>query len=149
MATADVVEDAEMKEAGHHCSLPLEQRSSSLGSLGDQLDAVTLVAKFGKERITLAELDAGLTVGQVKEMLQDVTRILPKRQKLVGLVAQQGGAKGVHDDLPLSGLKVKSKKTTEVSTITTHQFILMGTPEEEIFVDPSERDDLPDVTTAG
>jgi ubiquitin-like domain-containing CTD phosphatase 1 len=97
-------------------------------------------------------------------MLQEKTRILPKRQKLVGLVALQGGAKGVTDDLPLSGLKCKqqpavttaatsnSKNSTalvpaSVTTISvvTHQFILMGTPEEAIFIDPSDRDDLPDV----
>ena len=115
MARAEV-EDAEMKEA-HECGHgpSLEQRSSSLGSLGDRMGSVTLVAKFGKERITLAELDAQLTVGQVKVLLQEQTRILPKRQKLVGLIAQQGGAKGVHDDLPLSELKVKgssNEKTT-------------------------------------
>ena len=33
-------------------------------------------------------------------------------------------------------------KDTLVSLIS-HEFILMGTPEEEIFVDPSERMDLP------
>lgn len=126
----------------------VEQRSSSsIGSLGDRFEAaVTLVAKFGKERITLDDLDASVTVGEVKEMLQEQTRILPKRQKLVGLVALQGGAKGVHDNLPLSGLKVKGgSKKAAPGEATMHQFILMGTPEEEIFVDPSDRDDLPDV----
>jgi ubiquitin-like domain-containing CTD phosphatase 1 len=100
-------------------------------------------------------------------MLQEKTRILPKRQKLVGLVALQGGAKGVTDDLPLSGLKYKQAPASaaaaaiknnnnnnntaltvpSVTTLTTvtHQFILMGTPEEAIFIDPSDRDDLPDV----
>ena len=138
------------EDAGQQSSAP-----SSIGSLGDRFEAsVTLVAKFGKDRrITLDDLDASVTVGEVKEMLQQETRILPKRQKLVGLVALHGGAKGVHDDLPLSGLKVKGgggngkKQDGEAaaSNTTTHQFILMGTPEEEIFVDPSERDDLPDV----
>jgi ubiquitin-like domain-containing CTD phosphatase 1 len=100
-------------------------------------------------------------------MLQEKTRILPKRQKLVGLVALNGGAKGVTDDLPLSGLKCKQAAASAataaknnntsssgstaltVPTVTTmavtHQFILMGTPEEAIFIDPSDRDDLPDV----
>ena len=111
---------------------------------------VTLVAKFGKERvITLDNLDGNATtIGQVKQLLQFQTNILPKRQKLVGLVALQGGARGVHDDLLLSGLKVKNNNNNNNNNATTvikHQFILMGTPEQDIFVDPSERDDLPDV----
>jgi ubiquitin-like domain-containing CTD phosphatase 1 len=107
----------------------------------------TLVAKFGKERITLDKLDASTTIGQVKELLQEETFVLPKRQKLVGLIASEGGAKGVHDDLPISELKVKDKAKSDDSSPNeiVHQFILMGTPEERIFVDPSERDDLPDV----
>jgi hypothetical protein len=99
---------------------------------------VTLIAKFNKERITLDGLSESMTVGQVKDMLQERTRILPKRQKLVGLLAEKGGAKGVTDELRLSELKVKKSNI---------QFILMGTPEDEIFVDPSDRDDLPDVGT--
>ena len=126
------------------CSSSSSSLLLSLSSLDDQLQAVvvvTLVAKFGKERITLENLDAQTTtIGHVKGLLHQQTRVLPKRQKLVGLVALQGGAKGVHDDLPLSELKSKNNKST-----ITHQFILMGTPEEAIFVDPSERDDLPDV----
>lgn len=113
---------------------------------------VTLVARFGKEKITLSDVSGTTTIGRVKEMLHAHTRVLPKRQKLVGLVAVQGGTKGVHDDLPLSGLKAKgnNSKTTGTNGMTrietVHQFILMGTPEEEIFVDPSDRDDLPDVS---
>lgn len=137
------------------------ERKSSLGSLPDrvqeqaQIDVtttsnsnrITLVAKFGKEKITLADVDDDITIGRVKELLQERTRVLPKRQKLVGLVAVQGGAKGVNDDLPLSGLKIKGKSATAGTTVdVVHQFILMGTPEEEIFIDPSDRDDLPDVS---
>lgn len=133
-----------------HGAATMEHKSSngSLGSLSDQMEetlhiSFTLVAKFGKERITLTQLSANTTIAQVKDLLEEETRILPKRQKLVGLLANAGGAKGVHDELPLSGLKVKGKSdgTNEI----VHQFILMGTPEEGIFVDPSERDDLPDV----
>jgi hypothetical protein len=127
-------------------SLPERVREAHLTPPNSRL---TLIAKFGKERITLASLGVETTIGRVKELLQEQTRILPKRQKLVGLVAVQGGAKGVTDDLPLSGLKIKGggKTTNGCSNGTTvHQFILMGTPEEEIFVDPSDRDDLPDVS---
>lgn len=143
------------------------ERKSSLGSLPDRVQnqarvdinnnnsrrVVTLVAKFGKDKITLDGVDEDTTIGTVKEMLQERTRVLPKRQKLVGLVAVKGGAKGVVDDLPISGLKVKGKSgssgangtMTTTTNETVYQFILMGTPEEEIFVDPSEKDDLPDV----
>ena len=126
------------------------ERKSSMGSLPDRVqdqahvtNRVTLIAKFGKDKITLPDVDDDTTIGRVKEMLQERTRVLPKRQKLVGLVAVKGGAKGVNDDLPISGLKVKGKSNG--TTETVHQFILMGTPEEEIFVDPSDRNDLPDV----
>jgi ubiquitin-like domain-containing CTD phosphatase 1 len=100
---------------------------------------VTLIAKFAKERIALEELDGSTTIGQVKDILWARTKVLPKRQKLVGLVAISGGSKGVHDDLPLSDLKSKGKAKQQF------EFILMGTPEEDIFVDPGDRDDLPEV----
>ena len=113
----------------------------------EEAGGTTLVAKYAKERITLENLSCDTTIGIVKTLLQEQTRILPKRQKLIGLVAQHGGAKGVTDDLPLSGLKPKSNKVGVNSTggNIVHEFILMGTPEDEIFVDPGDRDDLPDV----
>jgi ubiquitin-like domain-containing CTD phosphatase 1 len=117
-------------------------------SLALATPTLTLIAKFGKERITLEDLSAETRIGEVKEMLQEITNILSKRQKLVGLVAQKGGAKGIHDDLLLKELKVKGKSSSvenDAPMSITHQFILMGTPEEKIFVDPSLRDDLPDV----
>lgn len=104
---------------------------------------VTLIAKFGKDRLTLDGLPESTTIFQVKEMLHEETRVLPKRQKLVGLIAENGGTKGVNDNLRLSELKIKGKVGAD--RIVTHQFILMGTPEEHIFVDPHQRDDLPDV----
>jgi ubiquitin-like domain-containing CTD phosphatase 1 len=120
--------------------------NTNTNDIGDG-KSYTLVAKYGKAKLTLDDLAGDTTVGEIKDMIKDETHILPKRQKLVGLVAVKGGAKGVTDDLPLSELKVKGKTTTEESgmEVITLQFILMGTPEEEIFVDPHERDDLPDV----
>ena len=97
--------------------------------------AITLVAKYNGEQIELT-LHPMTTILEVKEMLQEKTNILVKRQKLLGLVAREGGAKGVVDSLTLDGLLAKSDK---------HNFILMGTPELHIFVDPADRDDLPDV----
>ncbi len=103
---------------------------------------VTLVAKWGKERITLSHLTPDVTIGQVKDMFRERTGVLPIRQKFIGLAVANGGK--LDDNTTLSNLKTKgSKEGTSLSI--EHQFILMGTPEEKIFVDPSEKDDLPDV----
>lgn len=107
------------------------------------VETVTMVAKFGKDKITLEKLESVTTIAQVKEMLATKTGVLPKRQKLIGLVSKKNGVK-VDDTFLLGDLKVKGKKSND-DGIIVHQFILMGTPEEHIFVDPSDRDDLPDV----
>ena len=104
---------------------------------------VTMVAKFGKEKITLSDLSSTSTIGDVKTMLQSHTAILPKRQKLIGLKKNKGspGGAAVDDDTSLADLKVKGSKGSEI----VHQFILMGTPEENIFIDPHLKEDLPDI----
>ena len=102
---------------------------------------LTMIAKYGKTKIELPGLSATtMNVGQVKELLREKTGILPKRQKLIGLRGAHGAAVG--DDTPLSDLKVKGSAG---GAGAVHQFILMGTPEEDIFVDPSEKAGLPDV----
>mmetsp|Transcript_24791 Transcript_24791/g.36052 ORF Transcript_24791/g.36052 Transcript_24791/m.36052 type:complete len:179 (+) Transcript_24791:142-678(+) len=124
-----------------------------------QQPSVTLVAKWGKERIELSSLSPSTTIGEVKTMLTERTGVLPKRQKLIGLTvkpqasvastASANGAKGsLSDCVALSDLKVKPQKKSSSSSsfvVISHQFILMGTPEEKIFVDPDEKDDLPEV----
>jgi ubiquitin-like domain-containing CTD phosphatase 1 len=80
--------------------------------------------------------------------LTEKTGVLQIRQKLIGLVATKGGSKAVNDDTLLVDLKVKNgKKSLDpgVPDAVVHEFILMGTPEHEIFIDPSNKDDLPDV----
>lgn len=99
---------------------------------------ITLVAKFGKLQHILENLDPSTTVAEVKEMLSERTRVLPKRQKLIGLSAASGGK--MTDETTLSNLKTTKRKSSGALN-----FILMGTPEAEIPVDRSERDDLPDV----
>jgi ubiquitin-like domain-containing CTD phosphatase 1 len=137
----------------------------------------TLIAKYGKQVLTFDDLSGDVTIGEVKLMIENETRILSKRQKLVGLQVVSTTTKGgglVSDDVQLYELKVKptksdpntrsklnNKSTTTASapsTATTtsdsgtstvetdnsmeiiiHQFILMGTPEEAIFVDPAQR----------
>jgi ubiquitin-like domain-containing CTD phosphatase 1 len=121
----------------------------------------SLVAKFGKDRIILTDLPASTTtIKELKDMLQVQTRVLPMRQKLIGLnldkknnnnAAVAAGAKRkVTDDTTLMELKPKPM-TSKSNTISLpegalyFECILMGTPEDAIFVDPAKRDDLPDV----
>lgn len=105
---------------------------------------ITLIAKYGKQKFVLDDLIKDTTILEVKLMLQEKTRILPKRQKLVGLTAKEGGAKGVHDDLQIDFLKAKGKSKGDDGQVT-HQFILMGTPEDDIFVDPKDNPNIPDI----
>lgn len=101
---------------------------------------VTMIAKYGKEKIELSCLPStSTTIGEVKELLQDITGILAKRQKLIGL--KKRNAEVVDNDTILCDLKVKAKPG--VSSFVVHEFILMGTPEDKIFIDPSEKADLP------
>ena len=102
---------------------------------------ITLVAKQGKTQHVLENLSKSTTVMEVKQMLSDITRILPKRQKLIGLASTSGK---IADDMPLSMLKAKTTKIPGVHRIGL-SFILMGTPEENILIDPIDRDDLPEV----
>merc|ERR1719410_485055 len=69
-------------------------------------------------------------------MLTEETNILPKRQKLIGLVIQSG--EKAQDINSIQDLKFKKIKPMQ-------EFILMGTSEKEIFIDPTDKDDLPDV----
>ncbi|KAL3827545.1 hypothetical protein ACHAXA_002042 [Cyclostephanos tholiformis] len=109
---------------------------------------VTMIAKYGKQKFELTCLPSMSTnVGHVKEMLHEKTGILPKRQKLIGLKKDVDSSLSsvVDDDTMLSDLKVKGATSAESSAVVVHQFILMGTPEDQIFVDPSEKADLPSI----
>jgi ubiquitin-like domain-containing CTD phosphatase 1 len=117
--------------------------------------AVTLIAKWGKEKIELTDLPPTTNIAQVKDMLSEKTNVLPKRQKLIGLATLTKGTK-VTDELFLSELKPKSKAMTKTKTADDgmivlqsikHNFILMGTAEKDIFVDPMDQDQdlLPEV----
>jgi hypothetical protein len=116
------------------------------GVLENQEQKITLVAKFGKERITLEDVTKETTIGQVKDLLSEQTGVLPKRQKLIGLTVNAGGSsKVIGDNVVLADLKVKPGKKSDPADGIVHHFLMMGTPEENIFVDPSDKDDLPDV----
>ena len=102
----------------------------------------TMIAKYGKQKIEILNLPAtSTTLGAVKEILHEKTGILPKRQKLVGLKSNGRSSSTLTDDILLSDLKAKGGGGTSV----VHQFILMGTPEEQIFVDPFDKAGLPDI----
>ena len=92
---------------------------------------ITLVAKWAKERIVVEDLNPETTIGAVKEMIKERTNILPKRQKLVGLVVNKsaaGGSTALTDQVMLSDLKVKKLKgkTNGLnSDAIVHEFILV------------------------
>ena len=109
---------------------------------------VTLIAKWGKEKIELTDLPPTINIGQVKDMISEKTNVLPKRQKLIGLVTLTKAK--VTDEVLLSELKPKSKamtKTADDGSIVSvkYNFILMGTAERDIFVDPEDCGNLPEV----
>jgi len=109
---------------------------------------VTLIAKWGKEKIELNNLSPTITIAQVKDMLREKTNVLPKRQKLIGLVTLTKAK--ITDETELESLKPKSKAMTEIAAdgsilSVKHNFILMGTAEKDIFVDPQDHDNLPEV----
>ncbi|CAJ1906175.1 unnamed protein product [Cylindrotheca closterium] len=104
---------------------------------------ITLIAKWGKERVVLENLDGETTVGAVKDLLAQRTGVLSKRQKLIGLKPKSSK---LNDGVVLKDLKVKNaNKKADTDNVVSHEFIMMGTKEENIFVDPNDKDDLPDV----
>ena len=106
---------------------------------------VTLLAKWGKEKIELANLAPATTIAQIKDSISEKTNVLPKRQKLIGLTTLS--KQKVTDDVFLSELKPKSTPKINQDGVleVKHTFILMGTPEEQIFVDPDDVVGLPEV----
>jgi len=112
---------------------------------GDLPLSITLVAKWGKEQIELSNLSPTTNISQVKDTIREKTNVLPKRQKLIGLTTKSKAK--ITDGVTLSELKPKPNAVSERdgSIHITFNFILMGTPEEEIFVDPDDHDDLPKV----
>jgi ubiquitin-like domain-containing CTD phosphatase 1 len=108
--------------------------------------SISLSAKWGKERIEIFGLKPETKICAVKDILFDKTSVLPTRQKLIGLITND--KRRVTDDVSLSDLKVKPSNLITKGDGTLeikHSFILMGTPEEQIFVDPSAHNDLPEV----
>ena len=113
--------------------------ANTVEAAATSLPTVTLVAKYGKEKIELASLPPSTSILEVKELLRQKTGILPMRQKMIGLKVSSG-ASSVADETRLGELKVRKGGDSNANVV--HQFILMGTPEEAIFVDPSDKGEI-------
>jgi len=105
------------------------------------ISAVHLVATWSKERIELTDLHPAMTIGQVKEQLYTMTRILAARQKWIGLSSTDLNKSGLTDDMILSEIKskrpdIKIDPLHPQNRSISHCFILMGTPEEQMLIDP-------------
>jgi len=94
------------------------------------VEMVQLSAKWNGTTFKLT-LPVTCTVGQLKLRMSELTNVLEKRQKLVGLVK----GKLPNDDDCLGLLNLGPDKS----------FIMMGTPEKDIVKDPAEVD-VPDVS---
>ena len=90
---------------------------------------VHLVAKWNKQEIDLC-VDESLTVFDLKRVLESETTVPPERQRVVGLKAAQGK---VSDERFLRELVLK---------LPVHKFILMGTPQDQLLVEPEHRPEV-------
>jgi hypothetical protein len=91
---------------------------------------IKLACKWGSQKIDL-EVPVCSTVGRVREMLQEHTRVPSKRQKLVGL----GKRANPDDSLLLDNLQLKNP----------HSFMMIGAPDEFMMLEASQIDDMPEV----
>mmetsp|Transcript_10517 Transcript_10517/g.15836 ORF Transcript_10517/g.15836 Transcript_10517/m.15836 type:complete len:481 (-) Transcript_10517:262-1704(-) len=123
----------------------------------------TLTAKYGKQTITIPDLPSHTTtIATVKNMIMEKTNILPKRQKFIGLTLKKDATvisstndgnndniakrrcKMIQDEHTLDQIAIKKpndctkNETTGEILHAHHAFILMGTPETEIFIDPDD-----------
>lgn len=112
----------------------------------------TLTAKYGKQTIKIPDLPShSTTIATVKKFILEQTNILPERQKFIGLSLSKAAStnntdakrrKVIQDDVTLDKLEVKKPQKDTLKNDqneiihTYHSFILMGTPESEIFIDP-------------
>ena len=74
-------------------------------------------------------------VADLKAAITDETRVPAKRKKLIGLV------KGA---LPPDESKLAELVGPRGEKPPT-KFLLMGTPDDKLFIDPKDRDDLPEI----
>jgi ubiquitin-like domain-containing CTD phosphatase 1 len=147
MADAEVVDD----ELAQAIAMSLEQATDEEGggaaadapaeadgaaAAADAADAapaaappLDLVFSFNKAKISIQVPAEGATVGDVKLELEDLTGVLAKRQKIVGMMHK---GRMASDEMPLTDVRLGKK------------LMLIGTAEKNIIVEP-DPEDLPDV----
>ena len=89
---------------------------------------------FQGQKLTLRVKRDGV-VADLKAAITDETQVPAKRQKLIGLV------KGA---LPPDESKLAELVGPRGEKPPT-KFLLMGTPDDKLFIDPKDRDDLPEI----
>ena len=97
-------------------------------------DALEFNTTFQGQKLVLRVKRDGV-VADLKAAITDETRVPAKRQKLIGLV------KGA---LPPDESKLAELVGPRGEKPPT-KFLLMGTPDDKLFIDPKDRDDLPEI----
>ncbi|EKX46899.1 hypothetical protein GUITHDRAFT_107254 [Guillardia theta CCMP2712] len=87
-----------------------------------------LIAKWNGKKYDL-DVHKEYTVGQVRKMLQMLTCVQPKRQKIIGL----GKKSNLEDDVTLESLQLKNP----------HSFMMVGCADEDVMLDQSQIDAMP------
>ncbi|CEM01776.1 unnamed protein product [Vitrella brassicaformis CCMP3155] len=122
------------KEADSSCS------ASCVGAESEHGESdVVIIAKWGSREVELSFTPTDFetfTVSDLKGKISEELTIPMDRQKLLGVTNCNG--KAPQDGDLLSSLSFK-KTSPKLS------FMLMGTPLAQTFIDPSKRDDLPEV----
>ena len=97
-------------------------------------DALEFNTTFQGQKLVLRVKRDGV-VADLKAAITDETQVPAKRQKLIGLV------KGA---LPPDESKLAELVGPRGEKPPT-KFLLMGTPDDKLFIDPKDRDDLPEI----
>ncbi|CAM9333140.1 unnamed protein product [Phaeothamnion confervicola] len=105
----------------------MENTGASSGTSG-----ASLLCRFQGTTFELNDLPLTTSVLEIKIMLEGRTRVLTTRQKLLELKV---GGRLAPDSATLAEMKLK----------TPQKVTVVGTPEEQIFVDPCDMDALPEV----
>ena len=103
------------------------------GTQPKKTSSIVFATRFQGQELVLDGLQSDANVGDLKALVEDETAVPAKRQKLIGLCKGRLPS----DEQPLSSLGLRGGPP--------FRFTLMGTPDDKLFVDPCDRDDLPEV----
>ena len=143
-------------EPGSLAVVPAESKAGDGG--GDDAVApappgLCLVAKWAGTQIELVDVDPTLSLGELKVILEDETDVPAARQKIVGLKLAATG-RPAPDAATLAELdRGREKRAARApaapggdaaraaagTAAAPLRFVLMGTPEGQLFVDPNAR----------